>query len=396
MPDGTEGEIDGFIEKARCRYGTMFFFTSDKFLGRSLREYGEWAQREIDLLHDLLDGDSVVVDVGAFIGTHTLAFASWVRPRGSVYAFEPHPTYFSVLQRNIDCNGLSNVRPFNVGLSDEQQEMEMVTLNLQDESNLGHACLLPRSEDSECIINVKRLDDFQFERCDLLKIDAEGMEHRILKGAAGTIQYFRPLVFAECNSVAEGWRVIQLMQSRNYGCYLQSARAFNPQNYRGGTENFFGDAREVGLLFVPTDKPERFRSSLQEKHLLVPISSLDGLVLGLLTKPQYKYEVLARTDAAQILGVDFWGNESDLSRLKGTVEQREEQVAKVQASLESARRDVEFLEAREAALLTRNEALETSILQLYASRSWRITGPLRLVGTVIRTARAKRWGWRSG
>ena len=97
------------IETTSGRYGTMSYLKNDLILGRSLREYGEWAQGELNLLLDLIDVGSTVIDVGAFMGTHTLAFARHVGPEGQVYAFEPHPVAFSLLRLNIEQNDLSNV-----------------------------------------------------------------------------------------------------------------------------------------------------------------------------------------------------------------------------------------------------------------------------------------------
>jgi len=63
------------IETMACRYGMMSFFKTDNTISRSLKEYGEWAQAEIDFLLYFIGSRDTVLDIGAFIGTHVLAFA---------------------------------------------------------------------------------------------------------------------------------------------------------------------------------------------------------------------------------------------------------------------------------------------------------------------------------
>jgi hypothetical protein len=102
-----------------CRHGVLSFFKNDTIISRSLREYGEWAQAEIEFLLDFIDSGDIALDVDAFIGTHTIAFAERVSARGNVFAFDPQPVFFEVLKKNIGQNMFSNVRLFKVALSDE-------------------------------------------------------------------------------------------------------------------------------------------------------------------------------------------------------------------------------------------------------------------------------------
>jgi predicted O-methyltransferase YrrM len=118
--------VEAVVQQADCRYGKMYFFAADQIIGASMTEYGEWAQEEIDLLVSLMERDSIVVDVGAFVGTHTLAFARRVNSGGQVYAFEPQPDHFRLLQRNVTENGLTNVKLFEVGLSNQNEDMSIL------------------------------------------------------------------------------------------------------------------------------------------------------------------------------------------------------------------------------------------------------------------------------
>ena len=83
-----------------CRYGRMLYNKNDAFTGRSLELYGEWKQKELDLLAQVIRPGSLVVDVGANIGCHTLFFAKMAGLRGKVFAFEPHRLLFQTLKNN--------------------------------------------------------------------------------------------------------------------------------------------------------------------------------------------------------------------------------------------------------------------------------------------------------
>lgn len=93
----------------QTKYGLMYTLPGDSLISESLRWYGEWAGREIEFLRHTISQGNVVVDVGAFIGTHTLAFSRLVGDRGAVHAFEVQPSAVAVLNENVAVNNLQNV-----------------------------------------------------------------------------------------------------------------------------------------------------------------------------------------------------------------------------------------------------------------------------------------------
>ena len=164
--------MEPVVEQTQCRYGKMYFFAGDPIIGASLKEYGEWAQAEIDLLLDLIEPGSVVIDVGAFIGTHTLAFASQVGAHGQVYSFEPQPDHFQLLQRNVAENGLTNVKLFSLGLSDGNEDMGAEVYDPLHSTNFGAASLAPWDKsERRHRVTARKLDDLSLGRCDFIKLD---------------------------------------------------------------------------------------------------------------------------------------------------------------------------------------------------------------------------------
>ena len=105
-------------ETVDARYGRITTFANDVgAVSRSLRIYGEWAENEISFLRRLIPSGGTAVDVGAYVGTHTLAFSRFVGSAGSVVSFEPQPDTFKLLEANVANNHVSNVRLENAAVS---------------------------------------------------------------------------------------------------------------------------------------------------------------------------------------------------------------------------------------------------------------------------------------
>ena len=355
------------IETRACRYGLISFFKNDTIISRSLREYGEWAQAEIEFLLDFIRSGDTVLDVGAFIGTHTIAFAERVSIGGNVYAFEPQPMFFEVLKKNVGQNVLNNVRLFNWALSDEVRQGTIHEADVRDPGNFAGTSLKDSGFDAPKVagyheIEVMTLDQLIIEKCDLIKIDTEEMELNVLKGSQRTLQTSRPIVMAECNSIQYGWPVVEFMKEKSYCAYLLNVRAFNSNNFRRSESNFLGDGREAGLVLVPEERHSVLQDQFKRYPFLIPISCLDDLALGLLKKPQYKYEVMAKVKAANVLGVGFWANESEVERfrreivdLKSAAEGMRDQINSIETTIEAER---QIIAEREKDLSNFNELVK--------------------------------------
>lgn len=342
------------------RYGRMRIFDSDQTVCRSLALYGEWAEEEIQLLSQLILPGMCVLDVGAFIGTHTLAFSRFVGPEGHVFAFEPRLESYTLLHENISINACTNVTALRMGLSDQNSEIEVSPMELQSAANLGSLSLDEAAADNGHrggTVQVTRMDDANICLPDFIKIDVEGMEARVLRGADRILADNRPVVFCECNSLTDGNEVLICCRDYNYEVYASLTSAYNPRNYNESEENVFGEAAELGLLLLPR---ERVKSILEQisGYVLAPVHTLEDLALALLHKPQYPYEVLAYSKASASLGLEYPspGNAEITKTLEQTLLARDEDIHR----------------------------LNQQISEIYSSTSWRLTGPVRFLGKLVR------------
>lgn len=153
-------------------------------------------KEEIQVYEKILEKDHVVLDVGANIGYYTLLFASLVRG-GKVVSFEPSSRERRLLQKNVDLNRMENVTVVGLGLGATAATGELHINN----SNFGRNSIgMVQSGPSERI-EIETIDNYirqnSLTRFDLIKLDVEGYEIEVLKGASESIQKFRPLVSFE-------------------------------------------------------------------------------------------------------------------------------------------------------------------------------------------------------
>ncbi len=164
------------------------------YLGR----FYEW-ELQSALERFLRPGD-VFIDAGANIGMITLAAAALVGPIGTILAFEPNPAARARLQDHVSMNNLSRARLFDCALGEAPGEATLTV----DGVHTGTGTLRPQPGTIHSYkINVRRLDDFLQEipngRAIFLKIDTEGYDFSVLKGARQLLSRPNVVVFAEIN-----------------------------------------------------------------------------------------------------------------------------------------------------------------------------------------------------
>ena len=142
-------------------------------------------QNSLPLILEYIKEGDVVVDAGAFIGDHTIAYLRASGRTGKVIAFEPNPAAYECLIHNCP-----EAMAFNLGLSDKSGELKMAMDVNAGASHVG---------DGNQSIKVIALDSMPFRRLNFIKIDVEGMELKALLGAKKTIEDHRPIMWIEIN-----------------------------------------------------------------------------------------------------------------------------------------------------------------------------------------------------
>ena len=229
------------------RYGELEIFTHDLWTGRAYEEYGEWSEGEMDVIRQVVRPESVVIEAGANVGTHTVGIS---RRAKHVMAFEPQKEVFDILLRNITRNGCKNVSLIEAALADRMGTTRYTPANVESVCEPGSVSL--RGGNRECA--ALTIDSLDLKRLDLIKADVEGMETHLLEGARETIARCRPVLYLEANEAADREPLYRLCDSFGYRLHLHTIPLFNPDNFRGNKLNIFGALTSTMLFCVPRER----------------------------------------------------------------------------------------------------------------------------------------------
>lgn len=204
--------VDSF--RITNEYGSIDYYTNDQEMVKQILPNLFFEQKYVEeWLIPYIENSAVALDIGAHCGSHTLMYKK-IKPDLLVYAFEPQSMMHKLLCENVIMNQLANVWCFNKAVGNISGEVEMnehVTdgHNPKEKIKYGVKQLynlagLEVGSGGE-VVEMVRIDDYDFPKIDFMKIDVEGYEPLVLEGAIETIKRDRPIISYESNSKrAEG------------------------------------------------------------------------------------------------------------------------------------------------------------------------------------------------
>lgn len=241
-----------YVAVKHCRHGLMMYNLNDRFVGHSLDLYGEWCEAELACLGQLIHAGDVVLDIGANIGTHTVFFAKAVTPGGIVIAFEPQRITYEFLCANLALNGLLNVLPKQTAVGDRVGEILIPVLDPNIEQNFAQLNIEGHAKGDP--VPLVPIDSLELKRCNLIKIDVEGMELPVLHGAQKTIRQCRPFMFVENNTPEGAPETVQTLFDLGYNCWWHIANYYSPINFFNNPENVFATLLpESNMICIPKE-----------------------------------------------------------------------------------------------------------------------------------------------
>jgi FkbM family methyltransferase len=163
-------------------------------------------QQDVLAAFELLRPGDLFLDVGGHHGLMAIVAATKVLPQGRVISFEPNPSARAIFNENCALNGVRNIHIEPVALSDQPGTAKFYaqkgTVSWNSSFFKEFASQSGRDEVEENEVQVSTLDQYVEEaslKPAFLKIDAEGSEFLILKGAMGTIEKCHPIISMEFN-----------------------------------------------------------------------------------------------------------------------------------------------------------------------------------------------------
>jgi FkbM family methyltransferase len=246
-----------------CKHGTMTFLENDYWIGKALDQTGEYSGEEVQKLLSLIDSESIVVEVGANIGSISVPLASKAK---ALHAFEPQAELFDVLCRNADQNGLTGhliTAYAALGAKHGRMSCEPIDLDKED-VNSGNVSMVEGND-----VPVLTLDEYchGWPRLDLLKIDVEGGEADVIAGGTETISRLQPILYVENDRKEKSAKLIGLIQALGYKLFWHLPTLFNP-NPCGEDDQFVS----INMLCLPAFLREEIKVDLSD---LTPIMSVN-------------------------------------------------------------------------------------------------------------------------
>ena len=218
-PPGWERFVRLFASPEKCRDlqevcvvrdGAIFVAQPGVTVGWHVAFFGTYEPELREIFRTVLPTGGIAVDVGANVGWHTLLLARLVGEGGRVLAAEPNPSVRARLQDNLHLNRIRHVDVVPYALGDAEGTVAFHAPEADDTgAGDGHVVTATETDGRRVIrVETRRLDTIlqamQVERLDLIKIDVEGFEWPVLKGAEQVIARFRPhIVFETLGEYAE-------------------------------------------------------------------------------------------------------------------------------------------------------------------------------------------------
>jgi len=176
------------------------------------------------VLSSVLRRGEVFFDVGAHVGFFSLIAARLVGSEGSVFAFEPDPDNFARLRANISRNGMAWVRPICAAACDRRGTATFVRSALASSRMEGRVVGDESAVAAEVLpVDCVMLDDEFSPRLGAVKVDVEGAELLVLKGAPRLLAEGKLRWIVEAHSQELEAAVTKIFREANYGCRPISA-----------------------------------------------------------------------------------------------------------------------------------------------------------------------------
>jgi len=186
------------VTQLTTRAGDRFDADLSSFLEWQLWAFGGYEEHFAELFSLLVGPGDRCIDIGANVGVHTVRLAKLAGPDGTVIAIEPDPDVAERTRRNVRLNGLTNASVITAAASDQPGEMPLYRPGSAD-TNRARASLLHHSylTGAATTVPVVTIDEIADGPITLIKVDTEGHEAAVIRGAAATIAEHAPSIVFE-------------------------------------------------------------------------------------------------------------------------------------------------------------------------------------------------------
>lgn len=162
-----------------------------------------------------------IIDIGANFGYHSLLFSKYVKNK--VFSFEPQEQNYNLLSFNINFNNIKNICSYKMACGEENDTIKMpIVENYNNSINMGDFTPNIINKHNFTYVKSVKLDYIDFPPIDIIKIDVQGWEKKVLKGSYNLLQHHKPILIIEfeeyqLNKLNESCKnLIEYIRENNY------------------------------------------------------------------------------------------------------------------------------------------------------------------------------------
>jgi FkbM family methyltransferase len=207
-------------------YKKSFVHFFNDTLSKEISIFGVYEKEQLNKIINIMKSKKkrVFLDIGANIGNHSIFFSNFFE---KVISFEPHPKTFQLLK--INAGNIKNIQIFNIALTEKKK---IVYLRDFPSTNMGGHSL---HKNGEFKSQGNRLDNIiDSKKIDLIKIDTEGHEYRVLKGMKKLLTNNNPILMYELDAknYTENDVTVKYLKKLNYKYFYFFDQDFDYYKYR--------------------------------------------------------------------------------------------------------------------------------------------------------------------
>jgi FkbM family methyltransferase len=239
----------------------LFIDLSDYVIGLNILR-GSYERSELDLVRKVVHSGQTVLDIGANIGLFSMIMAARVGPGGHVYAFEPMPMNADLLEHSIAENRFTErVTLERAAVGAESGEIQMIMPDYRLTSGGAHvytSTMEQHAHHTLSTVPLLHLDSYNLRQpVSFIKIDVEGAEPLVFRGAENLLRADRPIILSELQgqqmqkvSNCTATRFLEDMRARGYVCYPLENGVLAPPIQDSPEDTL------SSVVFLPHEKPE--------------------------------------------------------------------------------------------------------------------------------------------
>jgi len=199
------------VNLVRADSADFLLFSTDDSISKTIYSTGSWASALLTISNMFYHSEEapLILDIGANLGAYSIPIAKEIAESGGlVYSYEPQRIIYYQLCGNVFLNRLENVHAFNMAIGDRDGSVMIPSIDYSKSKNIGaftldqqgvakNEAIAVKAGDRANTVPIARLDSLTFPKPPtLIKIDVEGLELQVLKGAVNYLEehHFPPLL----------------------------------------------------------------------------------------------------------------------------------------------------------------------------------------------------------